>query len=325
MVPTSTITGTSPAQSTSSVTSAYESEIRWILIAEDDDDIRQLLRESLEREAEELPIRIVEAKNGAEAIEKSNKRQFHCVITDLNMPKQNGEEFIRNLQAQPLNASTPALIVSAHTRDEFREFCESYSHIRMIPKPCEPRVVAQAALREIKLGRLDDRASVHLINPFMDSVRELLQKELELSSETLKPAIKKASEKLLGDVHCSMIVTTGTTRARFSLSFDKSLLDAVKGNAQLRLRILQLGSATTENVARFFVQTVFDMAYKSIQNCMGGLPRLGSLSIIVSRESNEYLDLLNTTGVMLVLRTDHGRICAGALTPPKASAKSRAI
>jgi CheY-like chemotaxis protein len=89
-------------------------ETRWVLLAEDDDDIRTLIRDSLIAEVESsgngVLLKVVEAKDGTEALEQAVVQRFHCVITDLRMPRTTGDEFIRSMQSHPLNANTPTLI-----------------------------------------------------------------------------------------------------------------------------------------------------------------------------------------------------------------------
>lgn len=70
-----------------------------ILIADDEDLIRTLIREMIEMV--DLPdgrtIDILEASNGEEAYEVLHKEQFDLLITDLNMPKLEGNDLIGKL------------------------------------------------------------------------------------------------------------------------------------------------------------------------------------------------------------------------------------
>jgi CheY-like chemotaxis protein len=306
------------------VDAASKTEMRWILIAEDDDDIRQMLRESIELEASAPqssgapcpPLQIVEARNGLEALSETAQRQFHCVVTDLKMPKSSGDELIRGMQLQALNANTPTLVVSSHTNDEFKTFCELYSHIRVIPKPFLPTAVAQAVLREIKLGRMDDRIAIHLMNPFLSAVSAFLRDELHLGCENGTPEIKKPGAAMQGDFHCTIILTTGVAKARFTLSFSKKLVEWCKDN-YYKNRGSELATPTFEDIARSMVQSIFDKGATALQTCMGGTPRLAGLTIVSARNEMATIDLSNTSGVVVGTLTDQGRVIAGALSLPK--------
>jgi diguanylate cyclase (GGDEF)-like protein len=65
-----------------------ENVIGKILIADDDKDFRRMLT----RRASKMGLEIVEAKNGAEAIEHVSDADFDALVVDLYMPEHNGLE-----------------------------------------------------------------------------------------------------------------------------------------------------------------------------------------------------------------------------------------
>jgi len=65
-----------------------------ILVIDDDQQLRLLFRQLLERAGYE----VVEASDGCEGVQCFQARPMDLVITDLLMPKQNGFETIRMLQ-----------------------------------------------------------------------------------------------------------------------------------------------------------------------------------------------------------------------------------
>ncbi len=65
-----------------------------ILVVEDDDDLRIMLKESLERRKH----KITEASNGREALNKFKSSITDLVITDLLMPEQDGIGLILELR-----------------------------------------------------------------------------------------------------------------------------------------------------------------------------------------------------------------------------------
>ena len=296
---------------------ATKTDPRLILVVEDDADIRQMLCDSIRLEANAVPVEIVEVKNGLEALGETAKRQFHCVVTDLKMPVSGGDELIRGMQGQALNASTPTLVISAHTNDEFKSFCELYSHIRTIPKPFLPAAVAQAVLREVKLGRIEDRIAIHLMNPFLKAIGDFLRDELHLGIETGAPEVKKSGAQLPGDFHCTVTVTNGIAKARFTLSFNKKLIEWTKAN-YYKNRVSELASLTYDDVARYMIQSIFDKGVAGLSTCLGGQPRLSGLAIVTARNELASIDLSNTTGVVVQIGTDQGLVCASALSVPKA-------
>jgi CheY-like chemotaxis protein len=79
-----------------------------ILIADDDADVRQVLRRCLR----DVPCTIVEAADGLEAWALLQQHQPQLVILDIRIPGRNGLELTRAVKADPLLARTWVLIVA---------------------------------------------------------------------------------------------------------------------------------------------------------------------------------------------------------------------
>ena len=82
-----------------------------VLIIDDDATLREYLRDSILEVLDEDELRIVEAGDGMEAIQKIKNEVFDLVITDVYMPKKNGVEVISFLKAQ--QAKSKAIVISA--------------------------------------------------------------------------------------------------------------------------------------------------------------------------------------------------------------------
>lgn len=85
-----------------------------LLIAEDDIDIRELLRTIFEMEKYE----VVTSGNGREALDHLVRGgEFDLILLDLNMPIMSGREFLQHKKAQGLGDNTPVIVFAA-TRDK---------------------------------------------------------------------------------------------------------------------------------------------------------------------------------------------------------------
>ncbi len=58
----------------------------------------------------DLGHKVLEASNGAEALQVARSRAVHLVITDLTMPTLDGISLIRALRASRDHANTPILV-----------------------------------------------------------------------------------------------------------------------------------------------------------------------------------------------------------------------
>ena len=67
-----------------------------VLIVDDDDDLRSLIRLVLRRHG----LSVTEARDGAEALGLFAPGRFHLVLTDCEMPKMNGAALIQHIRRQ---------------------------------------------------------------------------------------------------------------------------------------------------------------------------------------------------------------------------------
>ena len=95
-----------------------------ILIAEDYDDNRELLRLLLCGANHQVR----EAKNGWECLDLARQNPPDLIMVDLSMPGLDGWEVFRELKADKLTANIPCVAVTAHTdRDRARALQSGFS------------------------------------------------------------------------------------------------------------------------------------------------------------------------------------------------------
>jgi CheY-like chemotaxis protein len=76
-----------------------------ILIVDDDADIRQIYRASLEPS-----FNVIEAEHGAIALDRLHKHRVDLAIVDVHMPVMNGTELIRAIRADPALERLPVIV-----------------------------------------------------------------------------------------------------------------------------------------------------------------------------------------------------------------------
>ena len=82
-----------------------------ILIADDENSLRFLLRKTLEKDG----VAILEAKNGKEALSIALKQRPDLIILDVVMPDLYGSEVCQRLRKQPKTAHIPVVILTANS------------------------------------------------------------------------------------------------------------------------------------------------------------------------------------------------------------------
>ncbi len=114
-----------------------------ILIAEDDGDIRGLLRLYLESEGFE----VLEACDGAEALEKAAACAPELAILDVMMPRMNGFELTRALRRQ---SEIPILILSAKSQDADKILGLNLGADDYVAKPFNPMEVVARVKAQLR-------------------------------------------------------------------------------------------------------------------------------------------------------------------------------
>jgi two-component system chemotaxis response regulator CheY len=82
-----------------------------VLIVDDSPAMRVFIRRVMTLAGLEVG-NCLEASNGEEALEYLRAQRVDVILTDINMPKMDGEEFLRQLEAEGLARSIPTLVIS---------------------------------------------------------------------------------------------------------------------------------------------------------------------------------------------------------------------
>ena len=78
---------------------------------------------------------VVEAPDGADAIELLKTRTFDLIITDVNMPKLNGIEFTRQARQLPNGKTVPILMLTTESDAEKKALARAAGASGWIVKP----------------------------------------------------------------------------------------------------------------------------------------------------------------------------------------------
>jgi two-component system cell cycle response regulator DivK len=93
----------------------YQSDVPTVLLVEDTEDNRQMMRRLLEMSG----FRVVEAINGREAVEVASKVRPQVILMDLSLPFIDGLAATRQIRTQPELTNVPIIAVSAHDTADF--------------------------------------------------------------------------------------------------------------------------------------------------------------------------------------------------------------
>ena len=106
-----------------------------ILVAEDEPHIARLLKIALEKEG----YHVSTVNNGVQALEEIHRRQPDLLITDIAMPRMDGEELCKSISNEYPERMFPVVVLSSKTEIEHREWSSQMKATTFIEKPVSIR------------------------------------------------------------------------------------------------------------------------------------------------------------------------------------------
>jgi DNA-binding NtrC family response regulator len=100
-----------------------------LLLVDDEKDLVEGLRVILEDYADH----IFEANDGIEALDILKANCIHCVITDINMPKMNGIELLK--EARRRGIQIPFIAYTGHATKDLISELKAYNLMDLLNKP----------------------------------------------------------------------------------------------------------------------------------------------------------------------------------------------
>ena len=111
------------------------SDVKTILVVDDDDDIRGLLRATIERATHQ----VLEAADGEEALSLVGRAPPDLILLDVNMPGVDGPSVCRQLKADAATVAIKILMLTAATQAADRQRGMEAGADGYITKPFSPR------------------------------------------------------------------------------------------------------------------------------------------------------------------------------------------
>ena len=110
-----------------------DSRDRTVLIVEDSDDARYFMRLALEQ----LGYLVVEAENGAVALEVAERERPDIILMDLSLPIMDGLAATEKIRSSDGSRGIPIVAVTAHQETDFRAGAKAAGFDAYVTKPIE--------------------------------------------------------------------------------------------------------------------------------------------------------------------------------------------
>ena len=114
-----------------------------ILVADDETDIRNILRRLLLSEG----FCVCEAGNGIEALAAAEHCNIDLALLDITMPRMTGTEAVRHLRANPRYVGTPIILMTVNVP---AGITSQLGDIMLFPKPLDLDQVLSAIQQAVR-------------------------------------------------------------------------------------------------------------------------------------------------------------------------------
>ena len=108
---------------------------KWVLIVDDEPDIRETLIELLSITLGDENIKYVQAKDGMDALDCIKKKKPSLILADLEMPRMNGLELTTHVRSQEETKKIPVIMITSRATDKHRKLADEAGVSEYLNKP----------------------------------------------------------------------------------------------------------------------------------------------------------------------------------------------
>jgi signal transduction histidine kinase/ligand-binding sensor domain-containing protein/DNA-binding response OmpR family regulator len=124
---------------------SYKKGFKSILLIEDDEEIREFLKESFEKE-----YRIFESSNGKEGLDVAVNHHPDLIVSDIMMPEMDGIDFCKMIKSNIRTSHIPVILLTAkssltHHKEGIETGADAY-----ITKPFSPEILRLTVVNLLK-------------------------------------------------------------------------------------------------------------------------------------------------------------------------------
>ena len=123
-----------------------------VLLVEDEEPLRRILRELLEREG----FTVLEASDGVLALDEVDRGAPDVVVLDLNLPRLDGYGVLSHLRARPATSGLPVIVLTAKGDEDSEVRVFEYGASDFLTKPFRPRALSARINALLGRGRQVD-------------------------------------------------------------------------------------------------------------------------------------------------------------------------
>ena len=118
-----------------------------ILVIDDSASLREVVGIALRG----VGYAVIEAEDGADALEKLNSNKIHLAICDVNMPVMDGISFVKEVKKIPHYRFMPIIMLTTESRESRKQEGQMAGAKAWVVKPFRPEQILHAVAKLMPL------------------------------------------------------------------------------------------------------------------------------------------------------------------------------
>ncbi len=120
--------------------------MRTVLLVDDSRVTREVIKVYLIAR----DVRLIEACDGLEALQRVRDEHPDLVLADIQMPRLDGFDLCRKLQSDPATRAIPVLILTSNADPDTVQRCHQAGAREVLRKPIQPQPLLDAVHRHMR-------------------------------------------------------------------------------------------------------------------------------------------------------------------------------
>ena len=116
-----------------------------VMVVDDSLTVRKITGRLLEREG----YRVLTAKDGTDALDQLEEALPDVILSDIEMPRMDGFEFVRNLRADERTRDVPVFMITSRLADKHRDYADKLGANEYLGKPYDEEELLRLLQRYI--------------------------------------------------------------------------------------------------------------------------------------------------------------------------------
>lgn len=196
-----------------------------ILLVVDDDSLRDTIAEELEKFT---TMKVVKAKDGVQAYQKTRNQDFAAIVSEYNVKKLNGAQLLASARETDSNANTPFIFYTSALVQAKTE-TRGHKGVAFFEKPTDLKNIADKIqhLCKVDITKKTFSLDVDFINPFIDAAVKTLNDVCGLDNMEASSPVLFEEQDLNIDISGTLRLTSPYFKGSIAISFSQEVYEKI--------------------------------------------------------------------------------------------------